>query len=127
MPDNGAKPQVKAPVETPRERPVTTDPVWHLLFDRLDAQDENIKLIGDNTVVIASEQDRLKQHVNEERDDIIALIETKVGEGEVLQDLWNNFKKNRPAQAVVAAVVTAMTPVIAFNWGAFLESIKAAF
>lgn len=123
MPDE----QVQAPIETPKARPDITDPVWHLLFDRLDAQDENIKAAVHNTVVIANEQERLRQHVNDEQEKFVKLLEAKVGEGEVLADLWNNFKDSRPAQVVAAAVVTAMFPVVMYNWQALVESVRNVF
>jgi len=119
--------QVQAPVETPTQRPATPDPVWHLLFDRLDAQDENIKRAVDNTVVIAAEQDRLRKHVNDEQEKFTDLLAKKVDEGEVLVDLWNNFKRHRPAQLVVLALVTAMAPVVMFNWGALVENLRSVF
>ena len=125
MPDEDV--QVQAPIETPTSRPVTNDPVWHLLFDRLDAQDENIKAAVHNTVVIANEQERLRQHVNDEQEKFVKLLDTKVGEGEVLADLWNNFRASRPAQVVAAAVVTAMFPVVMYNWQALVESVRNVF
>ncbi len=119
--------QVQAPIETPKSRPETRDPVWHLLFDRLDAQDENIKRAVDNTRVIAAEQDRLRQHVNDEQDKFTDLLGGKVDRGEVLVDLWDNFKVHRPAQLVALAVVTAMAPVVMYNWGALVESLRSVF
>ena len=123
MPDG----QVQAPIETPQVKPATTEPVWHLLFDRLDAQDENIKRAVDNTVVIATEQERLRLHVNHEQEEYTRLLRSKVDKGSVLVDLWDNFKTHRPAQLVTLAIVTAMAPVVVYNWGALVENLRSVF
>ena len=124
MPDET---QVQAPQETPTARPVTPDPVWHLLFDRLDAQDENIKRGVENTVVIAKEQERLREHVNDEQGKLVVLIEKKVEKGQSLNDAFNELRHNRHAQALLAAVVVAMAPVVIANWTALVESVRALF
>lgn len=123
MPDE----QVQAPIEPPKSRPASADPVWHLLFDRLDAQDENIKRAVENTVAVAAKQDALKAHVNDEQERLAGLLQGKVDRGEVLVDLWNNFKAHRPAQLVALAIVTAMAPVVMYNWGALVESLRSVF
>jgi len=97
------------------------------LFDRLGQQDENLKRAVDNTVIIAGEQAQLRAHVNDEQEKLTKLLLSKVGRGEVLSDLWQNFKIHRPAQVIVLAVVTAMIPVIANNWGALVDSLRSAF
>jgi len=125
MPDE--TPQVQAPVESQNTSPATIDPLWHLLFDRLGQQDENLKRAVDNTVIIAGEQAQLRAHVNDEQEKLTKLLLSKVGRGEVLSDLWQNFKIHRPAQVIVLAVVTAMIPVIANNWGALVDSLRSAF
>ena len=125
MPDE--TPQVQAPVESQNTSPATIDPLWHLLFDRLGQQDENLKRAVDNTVIIAGEQAQLRAHVNDEQEKLTKLLLSKVGRGEVLSDLWQNFKIHRPAQVIVLAVVTVMIPVIANNWAALVDSLRSAF
>lgn len=124
MPDET---QVQAPQETPKVRPATPDPVWHLLFDRLDAQDENIKRAVDNTVVIAAEQERLRSHVNDEQEKLVILIAKKAEKGQTLNDAFNELRHNRHAQALLAGVVVAMAPVVIANWTALVESVRALF
>jgi len=97
------------------------------LFDRLGQQDENLKRAVDNTVIIAGEQAQLRAHVNDEQEKLTKLLLSKVGRGEVLSDLWQNFKTHRPAQVIVLAVVTVMIPVIANNWAALVDSLRSAF
>ena len=110
MPETAQAPTIEPPQ---RPRPETNDPAWRLLFDRLDAQDRDVH--------------ELKTHVNDDVEAMRADLATKVGHGEVLTDLWAQFRVSRSAQAVVAATVVAMTPVVIANWTALVESVRALF
>jgi len=130
MLDEVEEKEVQAAVDTPRSRPTThsvIDPVWELLFDRFDAQDDNIKRAVDNTVVIAGEQRKLRKHVNEEQDDYRKLLDKKVDAEALFPTIIHQALHRRTVQVVIIGLLFAIAPVVVDHWNIFIDRFQSIF
>jgi len=93
-------------------------PAWSMAVGRFNQIDTAIYQLHQKV-------DKLSEHVNDERDDMLVLIGTKVEKGSVLSDLLNAVKTSRLTQFVLVATALAIGPVVLDHWDIIFTRFSA--